>query len=382
MSRLFLRQILKKTYLMARRSLLAGWSGLFRRRSRTGIPVSPKKLLILSQLRLGDAVLSTPIFPLLKKRFPGCTISVLTNPYIREIFELCPEVDHILEYGKAQGIGENIRVIREIRRDPFDLLIDLNTDGSLIFALIAGLSRAGYSVGYDQDGRRAFYDSALPFPGEGGEHMLDLIVKTLSPLGVSPSKEPPRLTVPEPVLQEVRAKLPEVGIGQGQVLVGLHPGAVHPTQRWPVEYFAELGDRIMGAGLGRVILCGGEREGDMILGIIDRMKETPLYVRTASLKQLAALISELDLLVCNNSGPLHLACAVGTSTISFMGPTNPAQWRPAGEGHTVFRRDDLACIGCNMGTCPVKTHACMYGIPPAEVFETIRERLAQDSKTG
>ncbi|MEK6777577.1 MAG: glycosyltransferase family 9 protein [bacterium] len=380
MSWLFLRQILKKSYLMVRRTLLAGWSGLFQRRCSTGIPSSPKNLLILSQRRLGDAVLSTPIFPLLRKRFPGCTISVLANPYIREIFEFCPEVDHILEYGKGYGIREILRVIREIRRHPFDLLIDLNTDGSLIFALIAGLSRAGYSVGYDQDGRGVFYDSALPFPEKGDKHMLDMIVQTLSPLGVSPSKEPPRLTVPEPLLQEVRAKLPESGIAQGQVLVGLHSGAVHPTQRWPVEYFAELGDRIIGSGCGRVILCGGDRESDMILRIVDRMKETPLYVRTVSLKHLAALLSELDLLVCNNSGPLHLAAAVGTPTLSFMGPTKPAQWWPLGQGHTVLRRDDLACIGCNMGTCPVKTHACMYGISPTEVFDTIRNRLLQDSK--
>lgn len=291
---------------------------------------------------------------------------------------MLPEVQEVIEYGGNSQWGpivDSLAVSRELRKRRFDLLIDLNTDGGLEFAFLSSFSRAACSIGYAQFGRGVLYDRPLEFP-ESPIPMVELMLNTLSPLSIASPTRSLRLPVKEEDLHGLYERLPWVQLSGNGYLVGLHPGGHHPTQRWPVEYYADLADHLIATGEVQVVLCGGGRDQPLIRQICSRMTEIPhVAPHTLPLRAFAALISRCHLFICNNSGPLHLACAVGTRTVSFMGPTRAVQWWPSGEGHVVFRKSELPCIGCNQGSCETETHVCMRGIRPQPVFEAVERCL-------
>lgn len=347
----------------------------------SGIPQPkdrPGKIAVISQRRLGDAVFAIPVLQTLSAHFPGAELHVLSPPYVREVFDMLPEVQEVLEYGGGSKWGrpvELLAVSRESRKRRFDLVIDLNTDGALEFALLAFLSQAAYSIGYAQFGRGVFYDRPLDFP-EKETPMVDLMLNTLSPLSIAPYVQSVHLPIKREDVYSLYERLPFVRSAGNRPLVGLHPGGHHPTQRWPVAYYADLADRLIAAGRVEVVLCGGSQDQPLVQEMQNRMTEIPhVAPHTLSVRSLAALFSTFDLFICNNSGPLHLAGAVGTRTISFMGPTRAVPWWPSGEQHVVFRQSELPCIGCNQGVCPTETHACMREIRPHLVFEAAQSCL-------
>ncbi len=364
------RRELKRIYLQLRGRALEGVFGHRARGQKPPFLLPPREILVLSQRRLGDAVLSLPLFAALREAFPASRVTVLANPYLRGLYEICPDIDRILESAQGPASVPVIRSVSAIRKQDYDLLIDLNTDGSLVFALIALFSGAWHTIGYGQDGRGVFFDTALPLPPPG-LHLTDVLLNTLSPLGIRSRTRVFHLSLKGEDCRANRARP-----GPPGPVVGIHPGGMHPTQRWPLEHFAELADRLIESGTARVLICGGRGDFRLIREIQRRMREEPEPVpEFSTLKCFAAFLSQLDLLVCNNSGPLHLACAVGTRTVSFMGPTRAGRWWPVGEGHRVLRRDDLPCIGCNSGICRTGTFDCMSGIRPEEVFRTVAEMI-------
>jgi lipopolysaccharide heptosyltransferase II len=330
------------------------------------------------QPRLGDAVLSIPVFAALRERYPAARISVLANPYVQPLYESVPSVDAVVPWPTGRGGARGTllpSLSRRLREEAFDLVIDLNTDGSLESAYLARFGGGGYSLGYEGSGRGVFFDHAVAVPEEPLP-FVDLVLGLLAPLGVEPDEKIPRLAVEEDRVQTIRTELTRAAPSMETPFIGLHPGAHHPTQRWLLGSFAELADRIVASGTGRVVLFAGPHEWDQVLQIHELMRETPIVSPASlALDDLAAWLSVMDLLVCNNSGPLHLAAAVGTPTISFMGPTNAVQWWPVGDGHVVLRRDELPCIGCNFGVCRIGTHDCLRAISPQEVFEIIAKRF-------
>jgi len=382
MIRYRLRSMMKGGYLRFRAWILTLVSLFLPGRSPVCVPSVPGRILVIAQPRLGDAVLSLPTLFALRDHYPDTQIILLSPPAVKGLFELTPAVDRVMVHPRGNtllGIGNFLRSIREQK---IDLLIDLNTDGSLFPAWIARLSGARYSVGYGQDGRGVFFDQIVSGPDEE-KHTIDRLLALLAPLRVGNPSPEVRLSLPE---NGGTFFPPEDQAGEGEreiPLVGIHPGGTHWTQRWPVEYFAELADELILSGSARVILCGGPSDWETIRQVQERMRAVPEVAPPfPSLRDFAVFLSHLDLLVCNNSGPLHLACAVGTKTFSFMGPTKAAQWWPKGEGHTVFRRDDLPCIGCGRGYCRMKNHDCMRGILPGELFQAVGKELSRRERQG
>jgi len=120
-----------------------------------------------------------------------------------------------------------------------------------------------------------------------------------------------------------------------------------------------------------VILFGGPADEGLVERIRSGIPGGALASVTPDIRRFAALLSCCRLLVCNNSGPLHVASALGIPTVSFMGPTEKTLWLPLGERHVVLRIDDLSCIGCNRGVCPAGTLECMRRITPEMAAEAV-----------
>ncbi len=376
------RARIKKLYLSLRTVLLRGVGPVLRRRREGLLPVAPAKVLVITQPRLGDAVLSIPVFAALRKRYPEARVSALANPYVQPLYGCLPDIDAVVQHpaigGAVRWIGLR-SLCRTLQEEAFDLIIDLNTDGRLASACIARFGGDGFSLGYEGSGRGIFFDDAVALP-ETPRHFVELVLRLLVPLGAEPDDKTPRLAVLEEQRRRVHSRLTEETGCAETPRIGLHPGGHHPTQRWPPEFFSALADRIVASGTGRVVLFGGPHEWDQVLQIHEMMGRTPIVAPVSlALQDLAAWLSAMDLLVCNNSGPLHLAAAVGTPTISFMGPTQAVQWWPVGNDHIVLRRNELPCIGCNSGICHLGTHDCLRGISPQEVFEIVERRFAREA---
>lgn len=362
------RQRLRGLYLRSRRAVLrampiANGAG--------PAPLGPveavRRILFIRLDRVGDVVLSTPAIEALKKRFPRAEITVLLRPQTAALLENNPHVDRTVVLDPEAVPAEKVRILRGLRQYGFDLAVDPCVDWKVASAMVAWVSGARLRIGYAGGGREAFFTAIAEHPDRGAP-MTDVILATLRPLGIDGAGSQPRLYLRE----EERARAASWLAGkfrEGRPLVGIHPGAFYETQRWPAEHFAALAD-----GMRRrfdVILFGGPADRGIVGRIRSRMSGVILEVVTPDIRWFAALLSHCRLLVCNNSGPLHMASALGIPTVSFMGPTVRSLWAPRGERHAVLRMDDLPCIGCNRGACPTGTLDCMRLITPEMAAEAV-----------
>lgn len=331
-------------------------------------PGSVRKILFVRLDRIGDVVLSTPAFGALKRHFPCAELTVLLRSSTRGLVEQNPHVDRVLT---VDGARESIGVIRRLRAERIDLLIDPYDDWPLESAFIAGLSGARVRIGYAVAGREAFFTTRLqpPLPGR---HMMDVVLDSLKPLGVFPGDAEPKVFLMEAELESARKWLDE-RIDGGLPVIGLHPGATFETQRWPLEYFSELGTLLLRDGRRRLLVFGGPADRPLVAELVKRLGDGALSCVSSDIRRFSALLACCRLLVCNNSGPLHVGAALGVPTVSFMGPTVKDRWLPRGARHAVLRIDDLPCIGCNAGFCRIGTHDCMRRIWPERVLDAISD---------
>ena len=339
-----------RIYLAIRRPVLAAAGACLPKR---GVPAGRfESLLAVSPDRIGDVILATPAFKALADSSPGSRLTVVVREPLVEMLAPQPYISRVLPAG-SPGI------VSLLRRERFDVAVDFCCDHRLGSAILARRSGAGCVVGYEDSGRGALLDVAGAKPKEP-LHIRDLLLGALGPLAAEPDRALPELCISPSAAQRVRDLLG----GDPAHLVGIHPGGFYPTQRWRPERFGELA-RALSERFGVApLFLGGPGDPRIALS-------TPgardLSGRL-SVAETAAAISMCGLLVCNNSGPLHVATALRIRTVSTMGPTVAARWWPVGERNVVIRKD-IPCIGCNRGACPLGTHECMESISVPEMAE-------------
>jgi lipopolysaccharide heptosyltransferase II len=360
------RQRLKNLYLRSRRAALGAIpfrADVWPKQGATREAL--RRILFIRLDRVGDVVLSTPAIEALKRGFPGAEITVLLRPQTAALLENNPHVDRLVVLDPGAGPAERYRVLQDLRQQRFDLAVDPCVDWTLSTAMIAWLSGARFRIGYPCGGREAFFTTIAEHPGDHA-HMADVILGTLMPLGIDRPNPQPRLYLTNEERKQAAGWLAE-RTGGVKPLIGIHPGAYYATQRWLPEHFAVLADRLQERF--DVVLVGGPADEGLVQRIQSLMSGTTLKVVTPDIRWFAALLSSCRLLVCNNSGPLHVASALGIRTVSFMGPTVKELWSPLGEKHTVLRIDGLPCIGCNRGVCATGSLDCMHLITPQMAVE-------------
>jgi ADP-heptose:LPS heptosyltransferase len=368
-----IKQFVKKAYLVCRKAILSLLAYAFVRKKLVPIINNPVTFLIIAPPRIGDAALTLPVFVALKNSFPKSQLQVVANKYVGEIFSLVKEIDQIIPFTK--NLFAQIYNLRGIVKRPnYDISVDLNFDYHLSPAILAGLT-AKYSVGYEYAGRGFLLNKGLSIV-ESSKHASDIFFQPILDILPSAEKVKPQLDVPHEVVSKIQGMLVKVDIINEDKVVLIHPGAYHPTQIWIPEYFTEIADKIIGTGKVKLLFVGDSGEKALIDNIFSLMKKRPAGTfMNIDIKTLVGLIHRADLMICNNSGPLHIAVAVNTPTISLMGPTIRERWMPIGEIHKVLRIDELSCIGCNLGYCKIKTHDCMRLIKPSIVFEAIKDHF-------
>lgn len=332
------------------------------------------KIVVIRLSSLGDLILATPAIVALRKRFPQASISLVTKRRFAELFSKDPNLDRVIafeEYVSHKGFSGFLRFMGELRRERFDLLIDLhaNLRSRLISVLYPARSKLRYNKQVLR--RRAlllFKKSAQ------ARHVVDLYLDALAPLGITPSTPGPKIYLESEEKKRAKELLREKGLSR-ELLIGIAPGARWFTKRWPGENFAALGDLLIGRLSADILIVGDEADRQTSIGVGQTMRNEPIQTcGETSLRQLAALLELCDLLVCNDSGPMHLATAVGTPVVALFGPTvEEFGFGPWGNRNIVLSKP-VPCRPCSLhgsDRCPKDHFDCMRLIEPEEVFDAV-----------
>jgi heptosyltransferase-2 len=342
-----------------------------------------KRVVVRGTNWLGDAVMTVPALRELRRLVPGAQITLATRSWAKDLFADADFIDDILIYDR-DGLSSVARQIREWRRRNFDLAILFQN--SFEAGLIAFLSRVRTRIGYATDGRRALLTNPLPLPPwRDSKHEVFYYLNVVAELEWLLTGEP---TIPgkEPdcALHVSRARqmqghdlLRANGITNNRVLVALCPGSINSrAKRWPSERYAQLADRLIEELGARVLLIGSPAELAISLKVSSSMRHKPVILTgRTELSQLIAILSVVDLLVTNDTGPAHIAPALGVPTLVVFGPTNPLTTRPFSPLAELVRHPP-DCAPCMLRDCPID-HRCMTAISPDEVFERARVLLEQ-----
>jgi len=341
----------------------------------------PRVILLVQLDHLGDAVLTVPMLSSLRRRYPQASIEVLAGPWNHAVFEAAPEVDriHVSRVNRfARDARRRLLWIPavfwwglKLRRRRVDLAIDVR--GDFAIAMMMWLAGARRRLGWACGGGGFLLTEATPYVHNRPEIASRMAL--LGELGIesaSPGGPPvPSLTPPEPARRRVKDRLAALypdGVSDGPLWV-FHVGAGTRAKRWPVEYWRRLIDQVTLRHGGQVVLVGGP--GDRITG--QRILGNRTLARVAdwtgqlNIVELAALLEQADLFVGADSGPAHLAAAVGAPVVVlFSGTNRRRQWQPRGPAVRVVRHA-VACSPCHREVCPLPDHPCMRGIRPGEV---------------
>jgi heptosyltransferase-2 len=243
-------------------------------------------------------------------------------------------------------------------------------------------------VGYATDGRRALLNHPLPLPGWRSErhevfYYLNLVAELERALYGASSVEgrEPRfdLAVSEKRKAEARATLAAQGVRLVRPLVALCPGSTNSrAKRWPIERYSALGDRFVREAGAEVLLVGSADELEVSREVEARMNERAhVLTGRTNLAQAVAVLSLVDLLVTNDTGPAHISSALGRPTLVIFGPTDPRTTRPFAASAEILRRPP-DCAPCMLRDCPID-HRCMTAISPEEVFQRAAAMMRRDA---
>ncbi len=346
-------------------------------------PKDPRTILLVQLDHLGDAVISTVMLPLLRRRYPRASIEVLAGPWNRELFEAMPEVSRVhvsrinrfARRGRIAWVAATFWWGWRLRRRKADLAIDVR--GEFPLALVLWLSGARRRLGWDCGGGGFLLTDSPEL--EPGRPEAESRLALLAELEIRPhdkGENPyPAFRPPDQARRSVARQLEDLpgDDASGGPLLVFHVGAGTRPKRWPTEHWRALVARETAGLAARVVLVGDESDRTVARAILGRQPPagTADWTGRLGLLELAALLEQADVAVGADSGPAHLAAAVGTAAVVlFSGTNDPRQWQPRGKRVCVLRQP-VECSPCHRHECPRRDHACMRRIFPARVAEAI-----------
>jgi len=318
--------------------------------------------------------MTLPALDAVGEAFPSSVMCVVAKPWVAPVYAHHPAVDRVMVLNKGEGtfsdVGEFMRCVRRIREERFDLAILFQN--AFEAALLTFLGGVRFRLGYRTDGRGFLLThGAIRNKEVLGVHQTEYYLSILRGMGWKAENRVPTLAVSPSDREAADTVLRQMGVSQAEFLLGLAPGAVFGgAKRWPAERFAEIGDMAVQRWGARVVLLGSSREAsicervrkEMRSGVMDLSGRTSLGVAMG-------VIGRCSFLVCNDSGLMHVAAALGLPTLAVFGPTDPVATGPRGPRVAIVRHD-TSCAPCLKPEC-TEDHACMLGVQPKEVWEAM-----------
>jgi heptosyltransferase-1 len=335
------------------------------------------RILIVKLSSLGDVIHALPTLEALRSLYPKAHITWLVEEPHAPVLAAHPALDEVwlaprLRLGNSRfwlDLRDSFKLARRVRRQPFDLVIDLQ--GLLKSAAWVALANSSRKLGYDRTRELSYLaltERLAPYDPEA--HAVRRYLNVARSLG-APAKAPRfRLGIPEP--PDLIHLLP---LENGQPLAVMHPGARWPTKLWPAGHWAHLADCLARDKGFRVIITGSPGDRALAEEIVALCKTPPLNLAgRTSLAELAAVLKQARVAVTTDTGPMHLAAALRTPVAALFGPTAPWRTGPFGEGHQVVRLE-LDCSPCFQRQCPEPR--CLLELPVTQVQAAVEKILVR-----
>jgi heptosyltransferase-2 len=330
-----------------------------------------KKILIIQTAFIGDVILITPLIRATARIYPDATIDALVVPAAEKLLMNNPHVRDVITYSKRdRALFSMGKMINRLREEAYDMAISPHSSGRT--HLLMYLSRIPVRVGFDRGTMPFLLTAKTAHPTRIHKSRKNMaLLKLLDPRDFDAQTElfpsPEDHAMAENLLSPLR----------GKKCICLAPGSVWATKCWPGEYYAELAKLLDSAGYG-IILIGSPEDRSKCEAIKESCTNALILAGKTDLLQSAAVILRCDLMICNDSGALHIANAMQTRVFAFFGPTiQRFGYFPFGPDDRVFEipMDCRPCSSHGPMKCPIKHHDCMRKILPDTVFAYIQENL-------
>ncbi len=339
-----------------------------------------RRILIIKPSSMGDVVHALPTLSALRRTFPSAAITWLVKRQWAGLLERAEGLDRV--WPVEPSLSGWLSQVPRLRAASFDLVVDLQ--GLFRSGAIARLTGCPVRIGFvnAREGSPFFYTHKVPVPTPD-LHAVDRYLLVAAALGADVGTSPRdgthanfRLRVGLADREEIADLLGRSGVRVSPPWIAMNVSARWPTKRWPPEFFAAAADRIQEEKLGTVVLIGGpdERAASQAVRSLMRTVSVDLTGETTP-NLLPALLESASVLLTNDSGPMHVAAAVGTPVVAMFGPTSPTRTGPYGKGHRVLA-NQIPCSPCFSRTCRNRVQLeCLTSITPDKVIEAVRDQL-------
>ncbi len=375
-------------------SLLCFLLGGFQSRVAVQHRRTPQRILLIQLSAIGDTILTIPTIRAIRGRFPNAHLAMVASSINLQYLEGCPYIDQHIPCRLEELVKSPrnlIRFIVDLRRQKFDCVVDFE-HWARLSALIAYGSGASRRIGFrskDQHRHYLFTDVVEHTPGQ---HEVVNFLKIARLLGCPIREAGLEIWLKKGDRDWAKEFFDEMGIDLNRPVIAIHPEAGRrgePRRRFPQDRFVSVANALVERYNAQIILTGAPSEVELSQEIASQTRSSCVVAAGKThINQLAALFTNADFVICGNCGPMHLAAAAGTPVIALHGPTNPSQWRPWGNGHTILHVDvpcspclnlgfEYGCSALSDGTSP-----CMHTIQGDEVLKACERYLISGQGKG
>lgn len=347
----------------------------------------PQRIVIVLPTWVGDAVMATPALRAVRRAFPQAYIAWYAGRLARDVLAGLPWADAVLPaVRKPRGLGGTVKGARLLAAEHFDTAVLLSN--SFRSALLCRLGRCGRLVGYGRDGRGWLLSDRLRAPRDGQGRFvptpaLTYYLRLAEVLGAGVSDRRMELAVEPEYEQEADSLFARMGLAPDRPIVVLNPGAHFGSSKlWPAERFAAVADALRERHGAQIIVNAAPSEQEIAAAVAVAMRQPPEITFSQienTLGLLKAITSRCSLVVTGDTGPRHVAAALGVPVVTIFGSTDP-RWTEIDCPRERIVRVDVPCGPCQQKVCPLPAgaehHQCMTRISPEMVLQAAGELLA------
>jgi heptosyltransferase-2 len=330
-----------------------------------------KRILIVRTDRIGDVLLSTPVIKTLRGNYPNAYIAAMVSPYAKDIVDGNPYLDEVIIYdkeGSHKSWRRSLKFAQNLKKKRFDLALVLHpTNRVHLVTFFAGIPRR---IGYDRNFRFLLTDRIKHTKQLGQKHELEYALDLVIDLGIEPKDKALFMPIKPESERWVEELFKREGIKASDRLLAIHPAASCPSKIWPNERFSDVAARLIERYGLKVLVIAGPKDLALAESVIKHMHKPAINLSgKTSVSQLSSVLKRCNLFISNDSGPVHIAAALGTPVISIFGRNqkglSPTRWGPTGKKDKILHKE-VGCIECLAHNC-TKEFACLAAITVDDV---------------
>ena len=351
---------------------------------------SYQKILIINPFGIGDVLFTTPLISAIRSHIPSGKIGYLANARTAPVLRANPKIYKVFVYerdefnavyrrSKTEFWQRSRDLLGEIKREGFELVIDLSLNGNASFLM--ALIGIPHRIGFNYKNRSPFLTQKIPLTGYEGKHVVEYYLGLLKELGINARSRKMEINVSAEDKYWAEEIWKKHNLSSSQTVIGLVPGGGGSWgkdasyKRWPAESYAKLADKIVEMSKAAIILMGNQKERDLCHKVAQMMHHPSVQLAgETTVTQMAALSKECKCVVVNDGGPLHVAVAAGARTVSIFGPVDDVVYGPYPRENHIVVKANLACRPCyrRFRRAECAHVSCLNSLTVEDVFEKMK----------